>query len=171
MLDLTFYKGPRCRTSAILDHRAFVKPTARHIPLSSLSAHPPAVHRGWPVAEMSRLHRLCSSPFNSVLSRERCINRFRRFFLDPAVISRCSEWSPTILRAPKPNRVMTFRLVVRWHPCLAGLESRLNDVCRLWEPYVARVWGRHGQALNLRVQVAWCSAAAPLHVVLRNRRF
>jgi len=64
-LDITVFKGKRWQTCGILDIRPFSKPTSRHVPLASWSAHSRAVHRGWPVARIHslRAHSSCSAYF------------------------------------------------------------------------------------------------------------
>ena len=58
MLDLFVPKGERFREHGRLDWKPFIKPTARHVPLSQSSCHASCIHRSRPVAEMSKMHAL-----------------------------------------------------------------------------------------------------------------
>ena len=90
ILDLEVY----WRAPGLLGYRPLVNKTARHVPLSSCSYHPPAVHRAWPIAEMRRLHRCALFWTDSVAFRRRKVARFAECFLNPLVLARCRSWLP-----------------------------------------------------------------------------
>jgi hypothetical protein len=56
MLDLFVFKHLCGDGVHRLRCSPFVKPSARHIPLTPASCHAPSCHRAWPIAEVSRMH-------------------------------------------------------------------------------------------------------------------
>jgi hypothetical protein len=173
MLDIWFFKGSNFSSTGVLSHTAFVKPTARHIPLGYRSAHPESVHASWPVAEMRRLHDLNSSCSGSLVSRTRKIRRFEQFFMRADILSKVVSWRPnSVKKSPSRTRnSVIFRLVVRFHPCLRGLGFHLRGVLEQWQHRVSKIWGNLGEAPVFRMQVAYASACAPLCIVLRRGSF
>jgi hypothetical protein len=82
MLDCFVYKGPRFRISGKFDHAPHIKKSARHVPLDSSSAHPPSVHKSWPISEVRRMAALSMHRFSfEYYRRAKCL-RFSRFFMD-----------------------------------------------------------------------------------------
>jgi hypothetical protein len=172
MLDIWFYKGSDFARTGVLRHTAFVKPTARHIPLSSRSLHPWSVHQGWPITEVQRLHGLNSDLTGSRICRSRFIDKLKRFYIDESIITRASEWKPKLNSEPKvKEKSVALRIVVGFHPCLRGLNAKLNAVVNEWRHVVTRVWGLGKAKPLLRSQVAFASGATPLHIVLRRGQF
>ncbi len=66
-----------------------VKPTERHVPLSSGSYHPRAIHKTWPVAEMQSMVRRCDDANTGKAFQQQKLERFKWFLLDPEVLELC----------------------------------------------------------------------------------
>jgi hypothetical protein len=169
-LDLFVFKSVP-EGDGLLRHRVHVKPTARHIPLSSSSYHPKGVHKSWPIAEMQRMARRCDVLSTSRFFQEQKLARFRWFLLDPAVLETCRVW-----RARQGSAVA--RSVVRGE---GGILDR-RRVVRLILPYrrelssfpfeVAAIWNRYSSlfvdetGLSLDIRVSWSRAGRPLSNLL-----
>ncbi len=167
MLDLLFYKGPRFKCSQHLDFAPYIKPTARHVPLHTSSAHAPAIHEGWPVGEVSRMRRHSYHGFTFEFHRRLKVRRFARFFLSPKVIRTCKVWRPPLggyTRSAGPvGRIL--RVVLPWHPALKGLCTRLNLLLQEWGD-LREDW--EATSFLPRAQVAYSMAARPLHILCRS---
>ena len=170
MLDMMVYKGPSFLRTGRLDHHFYQKPTARHVPLSPWSCHSSSVHRSWPISEVARIRQLCLHDTSFKYYRDRKVARFRSFYLDPAVLAKCAKHRPRLTGiAPevRPDSLRLIRVVVRYHPGLDRLSSRLNAVCRLWNRLLAGI-PKKNPLLGFRVQVAFTRASAPLHVICKR---
>ena len=120
MLDVRLYKGLKFAYDGRLDFCPYIKPSARHVPLSCFSAHAPSVHRGWPMGEIRRMHKLSGLRSVFEMYRNIKINRFRRFMLKPAVIQSCVLWRPPTLKNPRRSQGhLCLRAIVDWHPALS----------------------------------------------------
>ncbi len=169
-LDASIYKDPSFRETGRLDHSPFVKPAARHVPLSGRSSHPASVYRSWPVAEMCRLKRLRLHSTVFEYHRARKVNRFRAFYLDRAILTRCLQYRSRVVRESRDKDPFEqlLRFVVWFHPGLRGLCSELNSVCRMWSPMIYAIVGRD---ISFGAQVSFTCAGPPLHVVARRGFF
>ena len=150
----------------MLDVVAYTKPAARHVLLGPHSEHPASIHRNWPLAEMSRMHRLCSNLRASRYARGRRIDRFRRFFLSPEVIEKCTAWRPSapvgaVRREPCPD---VLRLLLRFHRTRRNLSVRIRALLQPWlEPRVSLGAELGGAS----IQLAFRAAGAGLAVLAR----
>ncbi len=165
-LDLSIYKGPRFHASGKLDHVPYTKPTARHVVLSSRSAHAQSVHRNWPISEMVRMHRLSSSARASLFYRERKLKRFRLFFLPASTISRCKAWRPLIpIRSGEYRSPCdVLRLCLRFHETRRNLGTKIRDFVSGWmQPNV----GLFHELGEIRLQLAYSSAGRGLVGLVR----
>ena len=89
MLDITvFIDGDR------FGWKPFVKPTARHIPLSHHSHHAPFVHKSWPVGGIRRMYKNSLHHSDSVEFKARKIARFDQFFMTDQCLQACYDWAP-----------------------------------------------------------------------------
>jgi len=167
MLDLMTIKRER-NGYYFLDWEPFVKPTARHIPLSPTSLHPKGVHNSWPISEVRRMHNRCRDIKHFPEHRDYMIDRFSWFFLDPQTIKRCSEWNPKFPRyvvEPEPvySKSRDIKLIVPFHPALKGLCSFLN---RALEPHF--LWVKRSVGIDFRLRVVWRKHDTPLAELLKG---
>lgn len=172
MLDIMIYKPTNVNVMRKLEWRPFIKPSAKHVPLSNSSMHPEFVHRTWPVTEVIRMfhlsiHRYDFLHFPDLLHfrdflhlRDLKIARFQQYHLAQRVIDLCKSWAPlpdieiAVLNnatARDPGRQIV-RLVLPYHSrfgklaktCLAEINLKVNSLLQnLWPQ------GRLG------FQVAW----------------
>ena len=136
MLDLTIF-----RARSHLRWKFFRKDSARHLPLSTASFHPQAVHRSWPIAEVGRAWRnsMCSKSF--VKAMDIMTDRWSACFMPGRTIEKCMAWMPRIgfwtrgwldpVKA-KPSEAKVVHLVVPYHPGLHGLQTKLGQLIRAY---------------------------------------
>ncbi len=134
MLDFRVYKGPRYIETTCFDYSPHIKVTARHVPLSGLSAHPPTVHDSWPVSEVNRMCRLSYHKQSFCFFRNLKIQRCRDALVHSCRLQRCIDWKPS--RSPEVARARTLvvRAIVPWHPALAGLIRKLRHLSEQCRP-------------------------------------
>ena len=172
MLDLHLHKvrcgpaSPHCR----IMWRPFVKPTSRHLPLHHDSFHHPSVHLSWPSAEMLRLFRKSSRPFDFERARDLKLQRWAYFFMHPCILEKCRSWTPPPKasdkdRQPEDVRLRIARLILPFHPGLRCLQKSLMSIAEVWNSRACLV-----HVLSIKIQVTWKSAGTPLHVVCRRLR-
>lgn len=169
MLDMTIRKvrsGPEC----FLRWRPFIKTTARHLPLHHDSLHHPSVHLSWPLAEMSRLHRLSSSSWEFESARCKKLDKWTHFFMHPQVLQSCRDWTPAPL-CTKPAPILdpfmntrTVRFILPYHP---GIRDLVGPVKSLFEVWSSRARSLHSFGIN--VALSWRSAGTPMHIVCRRQ--
>ena len=167
MLDLScFTRGRGSKCTGNLDFAPFIKPTARHVPLHTSSAHAPSVHAGWPCGEVCRMRRLSYHGFTFEFFRKLKVRRFAQFCLSPSVLRLCKSWRPPLggLKVSAGPVVRTLRVVLPWHPALIGLCTRLNLLLQ------ERGDLAEGEAVPFlpHAQVAFSRAAVPLHILCRR---
>jgi len=169
MLDLFILQGPRFAANGLLDYYPYVKATSRAVPLGTSSAHPAAVHRSWPVAEIARIRRLSSRQiaFEHYSARKKA--RWAEFFIRP--VSPLSHREGGSLGTPgredrDPSRCL--RLVLRCHPSLTGLQAKLNEVCAAWHHVLKFAVPQTSRLHKPAVGIAWRAAARPLAMCLRS---
>lgn len=164
MLDVRFYKGPRFQTTGCLDYSPYIKESARHVPLSGLSCHPPSVHDSWPRAEIARMHRLAyhKSSFEFFIAWK--IKRFRSFFMHERRIRSCLDWKPTRRTSGKTGAGCMVRAFLPWHPALVGISSKLKKLAEAWNEEL--LFCSSG-SFSPSLQVAYSLAGKPLHAVCR----
>ena len=157
-----------------LDWRPFVKPTARHIPLTSSSSHAPAVHLSWPLAEIHRMFRLSLHHDDFEHFRKCKLDRYRQFHLDDKVVSACASWMPRIpstiacQSAPvcnsNTNDTYILRVVLPFHPALTGgLRGALCNISETWNILLSGLLSR-----SVRVGVAFRNHGMPLQIELQE---
>ncbi len=125
-----------------LVHRPHIKPTARHIPLSSASCQAPAVHRSWPRAEILRMHRRSSSLAVGRCWARRKVGRFKTFFMRPDIVRTCetfrrcqdSQVAQTTRLARPTVLEWVVRAILPYRRELGNLPRRLEQLCCLWKP-------------------------------------
>ncbi len=77
MLDTFVFKGEGFELGGgFLSYRPYIKPTARHVPLSHHSLHSWSVHRSWPVSEIRRMHSLSMTSCQLEVFKVLKISRF-----------------------------------------------------------------------------------------------
>ena len=145
-LDLYVY-----RDGSSIRWAPYTKPTARHVPLNMTSAHPPTVHRAWPINEMARLFANSQSLHAFEAAREAMLERWLSHFMDPGVIVSCREWCPRIFACTDANAFTrrseeisrekrTVRVVIPYSPVIApGLRGHVlrafMSVSHVLEPF------------------------------------
>lgn len=164
MLDVTFYRGHRWLAEGKLDHTAYVKPTARHVPLGYRSMHHERVHKTWPVNEMARLKRLCLHECSFAAARAKKLDRFAAFFMRTDILERCRSWSRSVVQKQPKVFGRCVRIVLPYHPAVHSLSRCLREHLSRW----IAVFGFLG--FSIQVQVAYRLAAKPLLLVCRGIR-
>jgi len=169
MLDLFIYKGDRFAKMNRLDYKPFVKPTARHIPLSSSSKHAPRVHKSWPVAEVARMHRLAMHKHDFIDFKLAKIARFELFSLDPAVIRSCHDWVPKIPSAIASQCVKSWsvpravRIIFPFdETTYDGFSCIVRSVNRVWKMLLPNILG------NVELRIGARNSGTPLATALRR---
>jgi hypothetical protein len=76
-----------------LGYRAYFKPTQQQCPLHSSSAHAPGVH-GWPLAEVLRVSRRCSTSEDFVRAKEVLFQRYKAHSMARRVIEAATQLNP-----------------------------------------------------------------------------
>ncbi len=169
-LDLMVYKHPSDGPGR-LRHCAYIKPTARHVPLASSSYHHPAIHRSWPVAEIQRMARRCDGISSRRNFQQAKLDRFKWFLLDPSVLEACKAWKARTgsLVAQHARKVVdpellpkTCRLVLPYRKELCSLPGELQ---LLWKQWQASFTGETGLTLDLRI--SWSKGGSPLASILK----
>ncbi len=145
-----------------------VKETARHVPLSSDSCHPWAVHKSRPVAEARRMARRSSCASVAREWIEGKIARFRHYLIDERVLRACVRIQAALLSRMacmclsgklaeesgsrcRLRPVLPNRLVLRDLPgAIYGLVEARNPHCLealgTWYD-VQLCWSRAGKAM------------------------
>ena len=172
MLDLELYFGPGHKKTGILDYRPHFKESHFERPLSHLSAHPRHVHHLWPINNLRRLARRCSSRQEFLYARHLFLKRMKTFRAANSVLERLGRYDPWFA----PER--------RSPPCVAG--SRTNDgtiwmrfpfslvwsragISRAIRDFTESPFGKHmlleawGRIVNLDLRIAW-RLTSPSHV-------
>jgi hypothetical protein len=167
LLDFFYKSNPS--GPGLLKFRPYIKETARHVPLSSDSYHPWAVHKGWPVAEMLRMDRRASERETGRIYQELKLQRFSRYMLDPTVLQACHEWrrkckslvaGAVLCKASQCNSRIC-RIVLPFRKELSLLPSLLRAIAKRMAPYVVGETG-----LDILIQVSWARAGKPLATLL-----
>ncbi len=171
-LDLMIFKSAP-EGEGFLSWRPFVKPTARHIPLSSESYHPASVHKSWPQAEMLRMTRRSADAATAASWRQAKLDRFKHFMLRPRVLQECAVWrARTEACSAKEwmtvqsvfDRRCLIRLVLPYRHELVALPAELKAIVRLYRERFLFETG-----LDLELCVCWSKAGAALGNLVRGR--
>jgi hypothetical protein len=169
-LDLTVFKTAPERESSLLSWRPYIKPTARHVPLSTESLHPPSVHRSWPKAEMLRMTRRSATSAMAVSWRSHKLQRFQHFMLSPSVLQDCRTWrarsGAEVAKhwCSKPSLSTKVRLVLPFRAELSSLPAELRHLAKLWRGQLLFETG-----LDVEPCVCWSKAGASLLDLVRGR--
>jgi hypothetical protein len=166
-LDLFVFKASEHGAPHRLAWRPYVKPTARHVPLSSASCHPMSCHRSWPRAEIQRMFSRASFRADFECAKQQKLSRWRSFFLSPSVVASAAAWQPKILLRScsvidRPV-VRIVRLVLPYSERWRGINSKLQALLRLWSAHL-----REG-GFELRIGVTFARGARPLWQLVRAR--
>ena len=88
--------------------------------LSAESAHPPHVHRAWPVAVARSFERLCTRDAERIIAEKQFLDRLGRFFTHPTIIHKVSA----SFRAK--------RSILDHHPALSvsGITRAISEMSR-----------------------------------------
>ena len=131
-LDFFVYKSEP-NSCGRLRHRVHVKPTARHVPLSSGSYHPRAIH--------------CDDAKTGKALQQQKLERFRWFLLDPEVLELCKLYkakagSRTAQLADNPSESLVpmkiCRLILPYRKELVSLPSELSLLWKQWQTCTGR---------------------------------
>ncbi len=171
MLDVFLFKGEDFVSTSLLSHRPYIKPTARHIPLSHTSVHNWSVHRSWPVSEIARMHELSMSKLHFEHFRNLKVARFREFYMLDSIVQQCLAWTKPKVRVTRTPPAVLLRIVIPFHPGLRHFGHSLRCVVQEWAPLMARVWqykGDHTNGKFMDIQVSFSSAGPALAVACRR---
>ena len=170
MLDLFAYKHLCADGVHRIQWTPFVKPTFRHVPLTSDSCHSSACHRSWSLGEMARLHARSFYARHFEQFRAMKIERFAAFWLDPEVLSAGRSWSPklpvlaisgtTLEEHGRHDRII--RIVLPFSKRWQGLNAKLQSLHAAWNATLVRV------GLKCRVQVSFARGSKPLWALVRS---
>ena len=171
MLDIYVFKN---RGSSRLHWQPYIKPTARHVPLSDLSVHNSTIHKSWPVSEIRRMHKLSELESTFKEFKRAKIERFQKFFMRSDIIDSCENWNPPVpcisfCRSEQLTRGRDSniaRIILPFHPSLAkganASRAFLNlDIRKLLGP----IWNK---ASDLSIQIAWSNCYKNLSSLLRE---
>ena len=172
MLDIFLYKGLHSDGSYSLEHRPFVKPTARHVPLSVSSDHNPSVHKSWPPAEIARMYMLSKHKEDFEFFKMLKISRFVEFSMSKAVLDKCKAWVPrvpsTIARtlsrsSSNSNGNSPLRVVIPY-------TKHLGDSVKNLAMEIQGTWNilLRGILSKIDLEVSFKNAGPPLHIALRR---
>ena len=170
MLDLFVFKDPLC--PGRLGWKPYVKPSARHIPLSCDSCHAEHVHKSWPVSEIRRMYNRSKRVEDFEVARGRMLQRFEYFYMRHDILEACRSWQPSprsfVAQAalaehsrPAVFSPVIFRLVIGFHPCWkhVNLAGALNQTLVEWGPRLQAIWRRK---VSFCFQVAFRNDLRPL---------
>ena len=140
MLDLFIYKRSNVSDTRRLSYKPYIKPTARHVPLSETSEHPMHVHRSWPLSEIQRMFDLSERAVDFEEFRQKKLTRFEEFGMPACILNKCKEWRPaSICESAMQNRDcvnirnsgMIVRAIMPYHrslaACLPSALKRASD--------------------------------------------
>ena len=141
-LDVTFFKPRSFSNTGLIGFRPYVKPSANKVPLHPNSAQPSAIHKAWPIAEISRIrkHSSCEAIFDSAKSD--LLEQWHRHYMS-ATCRSVEEL--TFNRLPFKSKVdnpaLMFWIVI---PFLKGfnyspIKSALTKVLGLWSKVLWRI--------------------------------
>lgn len=125
-LNLCIYKGPRFRSSRVMDISIFQKPTRAPIKLSSASMHPRNVHMSWPVAVQKGFKTFCTGRADYISASSILI--FELMLSDPthpaiaALIDSHVGGDAATARTREP-RVGPW-CAIPFHPCVQSVVPR-----------------------------------------------
>jgi hypothetical protein len=168
MLDLLVFKHTVDAVTQ-LAWKPYVKPTARHVPLSSSSCHSMSCHRSWPKAEIQRMFSRSCFDRDFQEAKEAKLERFRRFFLAEHVVRSAATWLPRY--APVscssclvPNvHVRVIRLVLPYTARWGGFVQKLRRLQDAYGPALAET------GLTCRFEVSFASSSKPLSQLVKTR--
>jgi hypothetical protein len=164
MLDLRVYKTAGSDGITRLRWKPYIKPTARHVPLTSDSCHPRSCHRAWPVAEIGRMHvRSCRATDFGVF-RDLKIGRFARFFLSGDVLADCESWKPRVQMQrslESGTKCRVIRLVLPFSERWRGISNELRTLKSKWAASFARL------GFNIDVGICFAKGTRALFSLVR----
>ena len=164
MLDL-FISHSLDPSSAKPAWRPYRKPTAVSVPLHWTSAHNSAIHRSWPIAEVSRVRKLSCNDLAFQVAKRELLARWQEFGMHPKILAAAAAWTPhdTAGRQPVSSETRVVRITVDFHPALFNVDLK-RELCNLnarWLPEIAPSW-------QPQIEVAWRGALRPLWLILRS---
>ena len=137
MLDLNIEKGARFHSSGILDVSMHVKPSHQGAALSSYSRHLPSVHSSWVMSRIGHYQACCTSTSSF---RAAVWQLYRKIVAsDPSHISlgrtllaivHGRQVTDSEYVTSKPKRMECSRLILPYHPSLAGIPRLLQNFSR-----------------------------------------
>ena len=175
-LDLLIFKQKNnlSPTSWSLSHRPFTKPTARHLPLSSLSVHPDSIHRSWTTNEIRRLWKNSAKNEDFDKAKSKMCSRWAECFLDPGIVRTCRQWHPPLTSCERragerqerttDTQPQILHLVLPFHPELrVGLQGAFSKVCERFGECMYRLAGK-----RLEIRVVWAKAGKSLLNIVKR---
>ena len=169
MLDLNIEKGARFHSSGILDVSMHVKPSHQGAALSSYSRHLPSVHSSWVMSRIGHYQACCTSTSSF---RAAVWQLYRKIVAsDPSHISlgrtllaivHGRQVTDSEYVTSKPKRMQCSRLILPYHPSLAGIPRLLQNF--------SRKFADSGFS-HLSPCISWSLASRSIHAnILRDHR-
>ncbi len=169
MLDLRIYKQLCGDGVHRLRWQPFIKPTARHAPLTSSSCHSKKCHGSWPLAEISRMYSRSFHDRSFRLFKEIKVSRFSHFFLSQEVLRNCEKWQPKLplnlglgVVRDKPRII---RIILPFSSRWEGIQRRLQRVHAEWSDTLCKM------GLAFVIQVGFSKGSQPLWSRVRHLGF
>jgi hypothetical protein len=167
MLDLFVFKHEH-HSCVQLAYKPYVKPTARHVVLSSTSAHSRSCHRSWPCAEIQRMHSRAAFSRDFEAAKQAKLERFRWFFLDPGIVSKACAWQPkgVCVQIPgitKPPTRPVVRLILPWSCRWRGFVREFMQLTNEWKGHLDAIgW-------SFDFSISFASSGKPLKQMVNFR--
>lgn len=156
MLDTEVYKGPRWEATSILDIRPYQTPTSIRLPLLSCSAHPPSIHKHWPISRFEHFARVSSSPGEALVSQKALVSLVAEHEIAhpalPDLILR-SRHAVTKPRVPRMPSLCSW-LVLPYNPAWLNVKKVVRETHDEWKYYDALYEGNRDLAA-LAPRVSW----------------
>ena len=165
MLDIFVFKHESNGTTK-LAWKPYVKPTARHVVLSTSSSHSVSCHRAWPVAEICRMFSRSCFSHHFEEARRAKLDRFEWFFLASESVDLAARWVPKVIpctfRAEPVVGPKIVRLVLPFTTKWQGLARTLRSLELQWSSELQK----HGFVVH--VGVTFKRGSAPLHCLVKH---
>ena len=172
MLDLELYFGQGHKKTGILDYRPHFKDTHFQRPLSHLSAHPKHVHSLWPINNLKRLAKRCSSRHEFLYARHLFLRRMIEFRAANSVIEKLKSFDPWFApgeQQPQGTRGNTTSGNAIWMSFPYSEVWAKSGISRVIREFIESPFARHmlqeawGRPVDLDLRIAW-KLTSPSHV-------
>jgi len=153
-----------CKAGTQLTIKHYTKPTATSIPLSSLSAQAPSIHRSWPASMCKTIDRLSTREADA---RKAKVQLWERYSCSTVPLIKPSE-SVGEKKTIKRDRTGTLWLTLPYHPASSmALAQSLGEIQNDTKACFFRgVSAYLDGAVN--VAIAWSNVQKPINVRLKT---